>query len=174
MSNNTDRKRDIDDIYRMLDSIASSSDSSSLDDVRRRVNIRTGDDRLINYRTVEAEATRVIRKPELPKNVDNYETRLECFLMFLQGVDYSRVGSQEYIDGHRKALENYYVGAQNNPKDLAVIEGQVKEELSSLSSGNSLYSKGYYEGLNYVARALKRSKELLTARICQLLKKELG
>jgi hypothetical protein len=61
-------------------------------------------------------------------------------------------------------LEKYYGDAYQNSKDLYVIEARVNDEINRFNS-NGVYEKGYYDGLAYILKALKRSKELLMSRI---------
>ena len=66
--------------------------------------------------------------------------------------------------------------AQDNPKNLFIVEGKVSAEITDYSRVNksSLYSKGYYDGLTYVYKALKSSKVQTAAKIYKILKREIG
>lgn len=173
---NFDNRDDINVIFSMLDSIREENNLTSLDDVRQRVSRGSNPDNLVNLQRTAVSPSKVIRKPELPRIIENYDTRLDCFLIILQSVNYGETNSEEYMTGHRNALERYYTYAQSNPRDLSVVEGRLKDELSSYTTATrfTLNEKGYYDGLIYVQKALKKSKELIMDRIYVLLKKELG
>ena len=106
-----------------------------------------------------------ITRPRIPDNIGQYQTRFECFRGIIEHVDYQGQKINVYVEGHKDALEKYYADAYQNSNDLYVIEARVNDELSRSVSHSGLREKGYYDGLNYVLMALKRSKELLMSRI---------
>lgn len=116
-----------------------------------------------------------IRRPSFPKMIRPFEKRSDCFLNILQAVEYGD-NNEDYVDGHRAALEKYYNIATSNPKDFYVVEGRINDEVNKFRLGNSPdnFSKGYKDGLNYISQALNKSKELLAKKINEELLKELG
>ena len=113
----------------------------------------------------KAEDVNLVSKPIIPNNIGAYDTRFEAFKGIIEHVSYGTDNMNSYVEGHKNALEKYYRDAYNNSKDLYVIEARVNDEISKSGSHSGLYEKGYYDGLVYVMKALKRSKELLMAKI---------
>ena len=156
-------EKEINDIYSMLDEIKNDN-NISIDDVREKINNYSKkenaniNDKLENYSTV-------VTKPEIPNNAFNYDNYSDCVLSFIRSVDYGTNNSKEYVEGHKTALEKYYKEISNNRKDIYVVESRVNEDINNYNSKSSLRDKGYYDGLIYVLKSLKRSKELLTDKI---------
>lgn len=167
------REKEMNDIYSMLDDIKKDN-NVSIDDVREKINNYTSEktntainDKLENY-------SNTVKKPEVPSSIDNYDKYSECVLAFITAVDYGTNNSRQYVEGHKEALEKYYSEIKNNHKDIYVVEGRINEEINSYSSKSSLRDKGYYDGLFYVHKSLKKAKELLTGKVNNLLVKKLG
>ena len=113
----------------------------------------------------KSEDVNLVSKPIIPNNIGAYDTRFEAFKGIIEHVSYGTDNINSYVEGHKNALEKYYRDAYNNSKDLYVIEARVNDEINKTGSHSGLYEKGYYDGLVYVMKALKRSKELLMAKI---------
>ena len=145
------KKMDIDDIF------------STLDSVKEEEEVKKETNKYANYAEVNDPTT--ISRPRIPDNIGEYDTRFECFRCIIENVSYGSRNVNAYVEGHKDALEKYYGDAYQNRKDLYVIEARVNDELNKTVSHSALYEKGYYDGLAYVLRALKRSKELLMQRI---------
>lgn len=166
------REKEMNDIYSMLDDIKNDNDIS-IDDVREKVNNYASDkkdninDKLENY-------SNTVKKPEVPNHVNDYDKYSECVLAFITSVDYGTNNSREYVEGHKEALEKYYLEIKNNHKDIYVVEAHINEELNNYTSKSSIRDKGYYDGLFYVHKSLKKAKELLTGKVNNLLVKKLG
>ena len=107
----------------------------------------------------------VVSKPRIPDQIGSFETRFEAFRGVIEHVYYGVSNANVYVEGHRDALEKYYKDAYNNSKDLYVIEARVNDEINRYGTHSQLYEKGYYDGLFYVLKALKRSKELLMTKL---------
>ena len=157
----------VEDIFSLLDNV--SNDTTPIEELRRSMHSSA----TVTLKDFATTSTGRAIKPSLPAKVDGYDTRFECFKMLIGGVDYGEGNSELYVKGHRYALEKYYEDAANNAGDLYLTESRLNEELVRFGSYNDLTRKGYFDGLNYVLKALKKSKELMAARIASLLKKEL-
>ncbi|MBQ1567580.1 MAG: hypothetical protein IIZ80_06800 [Erysipelotrichaceae bacterium] len=116
-------------------------------------------------KSAKAEDVNLVSKPIIPNNIGVYDTRFEAFKSIIEHVSYGTDNMNSYVEGHRNALEKYYRDAYSNSKDLYVIEARVNDEINKSGSHADLYEKGYYDGLVYVMKALKRSKELLMSKI---------
>ncbi|MBQ6493094.1 MAG: hypothetical protein IJI92_04440 [Erysipelotrichaceae bacterium] len=147
---NQKKSLNIDDIFSDLDSVKN-------EEVKR--------EEQKTYRNTAAADQTLISKPRIPENIGEYTTRFEAFRGVIEHVSYGTSNVNAYVEGHKDALEKYYSDAYNNHKDLYVTEARVNDEINRYSSHTQLYEKGYYDGLVYVLKALKRSKELMMARI---------
>lgn len=149
------KKADIDTIFSDLDSVKNS--------VMEEEEKKKKADKVYSY-TSDADPT-LITKPVLPADLGSFNTRFECFRLLIEKVSYGTHNVNSYVEGHMDALKKYYQDASNNSKDLYVIEARVSDEMNRYNSHSQLYEKGYYDGLLYVFKSLKRSKELLMAKI---------
>ena len=113
----------------------------------------------------DTNTTATVSKPRIPDQIGSFETRFEAFRGVIEHVYYGVSNVNVYVEGHRDALEKYYKDAYNNFKDLYVIEARVNDEINRYGTHSQLYEKGYYDGLFYVLKALKRSKELLMTKL---------
>ncbi len=145
------KSMDIDDIFSTLDSVKADED------------VRKEEIKVHSYTNVADPS--MISRPRIPDQIGQYQTRFEAFKGIVENVAYGTKNVNAYVEGHRDALEKYYGDAYKNSQDLYVIEARVNDELNRFNSHSGLYEKGYYDGLAYVLKALKRSKELLMSRI---------
>ncbi len=146
------RASNIDDIFNDLDSIRKEEAQPSVSPGSTASYQKSSD-------------VRLVRKPSIPEDIGNYTTRFEAFRSIVEHVSYGSTDVNDYMAGHRDALEKYYKDAYNNSRDLYVIEARVNDEINRYTSRYQLYEKGYYDGMFYILKALKRSKELLMARL---------
>ena len=171
----------IDSIYGLLDQVKKEGE-----DKEKKPNLTFGEEvKPVEEATVaKPKETRLsdfkdqvkpIRKPSFPTAIRPFEKRSDCFLNILQAIEYGE-NNRDYEDGHKTALEKYYGIAQSNPKDFYVVEGRVNDEVAKFRVGNSPdnFTRGYRDGLEYVVKALDKSKELMAKKINEELLKELG
>jgi hypothetical protein len=131
---------------------------SDLDSVKNE-EVKVQEPRYTN--SAATSSVNLIRKPTLPDDIGTYNTRFEAFKAIIEHVYYGTSNAGDYVQGHSDALEYYFKDAYANSKDLYVVEARVNDEINKFSSRAQLYQKGYYDGLFYVLKALKRSKELI-------------
>ena len=144
------KKLNVDDIFDVLDSVKDED----------FVNTMVQTPRYSNTKEIK-----MIKKPTLPSDIGNYDTRFEAFRGIIEHVSYGTSEVNNYVEGHKDALEKYYTDAYNNYKDLYVIEARVSDEIQKNVSHSQLYEKGYYDGLLYILQALNKSKELLMEKV---------
>lgn len=161
--------KELNDIFSSLDEIKNNNDIS-IEKIREQVNntksAKIGD-KLENY-------SKTVKVPTLPLSVVDYDSYSDCLFSFIKGVDYGSDNSREYVEGHKNALERYYKEISNNHKDLYLVEARINEEINAIESKDSLYDKGYYDGLFYVLRSIKKAKEMLTNKVSKKLKEKLS
>ena len=168
----------IDEIYNLLDSLKDDEGNKS------EIKLTTGEDKAESSEDKKRTTTLrdlkgsvlPIKKPSFPSEIRAFENRSDCFFNILSEVDYGSKNNEDYVKGHKTALEKYYTVVRNNNKDLYVVEGQVNDELASFVTNKltNNYNKGYYDGLEFVLNALYKSKDLISKKIYQELLKELG
>lgn len=166
-----EKEKEINNIYSMLDDIKNDN-NISVEEVRNKVNdysyqTNLDNDSLENYSTV-------VSVPTLPSSVSNYDTFSECIIAFFKAVDYGTNNSKQYVKGHKAALEKYCTEIAHNHKDIYVVEGKLNDEINNFASKDDIYSKGYYDGLFYVLRAIKKAKALLSSKINIKLREQIG
>ncbi|MDO4499662.1 MAG: hypothetical protein Q4B60_00140 [Erysipelotrichaceae bacterium] len=163
--NNVSENKKIDDIYDMLDNIGKGNDYSTVNE---------------NFSNEKKSATlkdmiKPAIKPKFPTSIRAFDNRSDCFFNILEAVDYGS-NNEEYVKGHRTALEKYYEIAKNNTKNFITLEGQVSDEYDNqrMANNNDNFALGYYDGLEYVLRALDKSRDLIAKKIYENLLKELN
>ncbi len=158
----------VDEIFDMLDSLTAQPTRSS-------VSYNSSNSRVSSLADLK-NSIRPIKKPAFPVEIMPFENRSDCFINILQEVSYSSDNNSDYVKGHKDALEKYYSAGKNNAKDLFIVEGQVNDELKNRgrASASDLYARGYYDGLEYVSRALSTSKNLISKKMYQKLLGELS
>ena len=160
-------KKEVEDIFSMLNEVQEKN-NISVEEVRRSVN-RSSE---INLNTNYGKRAKVIKKPTLPSNVE-YDLLSDGIIAYISNVEYGDNDS-DYVLAHRSALEKYYKEIVSNRKDISVVEGHVNDEISALDSRNTLSEKGYYDGLYYVLRAIKKAKSEVSFKINEKLKEKLN
>lgn len=171
----------IEEIYNILDSIDKEDNSTinlHLDNntsTNKNNTSSANTSRTVNLADLKNKI-RSVKKPTFPKEIRPFDNRSDCFFNILAEVNYGSDNNEDYTKGHRDALEKYYTIVKNNSKDLYVVEGQVNDELNNrlASKSSDYYANGYYDGLEYVSRALVKSKDLISKKIYQELLKELS
>ena len=88
-------------------------------------------------------------------------------------MNYGKENSVEYVNAHRQALEDVYRDASNNAKDLYVIEARVNDEINRTISKTTIAEKGYYDGLMYALKAIRKSKTMMMDKIVNILNNSL-
>ncbi len=173
----------IEEIYNILDSIDKEDNKSTIDlhlDDNTSTTINNKTNTTATSRTVNLadlkNKIKTVKKPAFPKEIRPFDNRSDCFFNILAEVNYGSDNNEDYVKGHKDALEKYYTIVKNNSKDLYVVEGQVNDELNNrlASKSSNYYANGYYDGLEYVSRALVKSKDLISKKIYQELLKELS
>jgi len=165
--------RSIDEIFADLES--SMNDSESIDDVLKRVSQRG---EAFNINITGYTNTKVVHRPTRPdiNSLGEFVSRYDTFKKIIEKVNYGVGNATEYVNGHADALKKYYAQGQSDSNDLTLVESRVSEEIHHYEQVDktNVYVKGYYDGLIYVYRALKDSKDLALKQIYQKLKKGLG
>ncbi|MBQ0035849.1 MAG: hypothetical protein KBT35_02905 [Firmicutes bacterium] len=99
----------------------------------------------------------MLSKPEVPDITSNYNSVFEAFRHILENVSYGEVNSNDYVDNHIKAINKYYEIAVNDVSYLEELEQKLSNEIENAPS-SSVEEKGYYDGLFYCLKALRKAK----------------
>ncbi|MDO4198733.1 MAG: hypothetical protein Q4D13_07075 [Erysipelotrichaceae bacterium] len=135
---------------------------SSLDSVTRQTDY-----------TVNTDTAAHVIRPVLPRSVGDYTTRYEAYRALVEAVSYGTNNVEEYVNGHKAALNDCSNEVFNKRKNLSIYENELNRKLSEYVTNNDLYKKGYYDGMFYAVKALKRSKEMAMENMAKELRKEL-
>lgn len=100
------------------------------------------------------------------KRTVTYESRFAYVKEMLENVMYPPRQRGYYRDGHQDAIQRYLRRMNLNPKDMNMYENIVTEEIKKYYANNehkrgNKYDEGYYEGLRFIQRTLRESKERL-------------
>ena len=98
-------------------------------------------------------------KPEL-KDVNIKDRYSEYVLELLNSIDYGQDNSKEYCEGHKKALDKYFMEIKNNSRNIESILEKLNNEISGWKNKTSINDKGYYDGMFYVLKATKKAKKV--------------
>ncbi len=178
------------DIYKLVEQLNKNkiSDNTKIEEIYNLLDsIKTDDESVVNNNGSSSKEKMTslgdlknkvmpIRRPAFPTEIRSFENRSDCFINILQEVDYGSDNNEDYVKGHKAALEKYFSVSKNNPKNFYVVEGQVNNELQGYKKANNVgaYARGYYDGLNFVLSALNKSKDLMAEKVYRELLKELG
>ena len=161
------------EIYQQLDALMKNKESA--DAIQREVNTRYTSKSTSFVNNTFDSAT--VKRPAvpLPSSV-SYNGRYDCFVKILEKVDYGSYNANEYVKGHSEALNKYHDQALTSSKDLSMVEGRLKDEITKYNhiEKTNLYVKGYYDGLLYVYRALKNSKDAIVEEMIKTLQRGLN
>lgn len=119
---------------------------------------------------IEINSVAEVNKPQISDTIIATESRIETFSKLLINTSYGSNNS-EYVKGHKKALIEQYRKAYDEI-DLIHYEKKLSDTIANYSS-QTLMDKGYYDGLIYTSKALKKTKELFLEKINRELEKEL-
>lgn len=164
----TENNKDL-DMFKLAEEVAkqNAAKEASLDSIFSDLDSVTKD------HTYEAVETQRVIKPSMPSNIGDYTTRYEAFKAIIEAVSYGSKNAEEYVRGHREALERCANEAYKNRKNMTVYEDMLNRELQDFPSRYKLYDKGYYDGMFYVLKAIKRSKDLAMDNLVKELRAQL-
>ena len=169
MVNNSDKFSEIDKLFKELD-----MDEESIDNLRRKL---SGSKETINNQNDEVKpVAATVKRPTIPDVITaELDTRYDYFMYCIRNVNYGVDNANEYVRGHLNALNKATTQSKLDPNNLYLVEASISDELNQYVniSKNTLESKGYYDGLTYVNKALKKSKEIMANKINAILKEEL-
>ena len=92
-------------------------------------------------------------------------------LLILAAVAIGTVQNSDII-GYAGNASNTYTIEQGKENEAIKDAEKLLNQYANISK-NTLESKGYYDGLTYVNKALKKSKEIMANKINAILKEEL-
>lgn len=172
------KNKRFDEIDKMFENLQKANDET-VDSFKKRLNQNESETARVDLAGINANMKKsmMIKRPVVPDNIDvELGSRYEYFLYIVQNVNYGTSNSESYVKGHRKALNKYLNEADRNPTNLTLIKAAISDEIndSLKHSKTSLESKGYFDGLNYLNKALKKSKEIMANKINEILKRELS
>ena len=104
------------------------------------------------------------------------------FTSFIEALDkvpafvysslYGSENSTDYVKGHKDALDKCFELVYENNKDIKIAEDSISKELESFES-TTIEQKGYYDGLFYSLKAIKKAKEYILRKIAKEINSEL-
>ncbi len=163
-----------DEIDKMFEDLQQAN-NETVDSLKDRLSSKEED--LVSLKESEYSERKSVslKRPSLPKTIPaSLNTRLDIFLYCIKNIEYGP-NNRSYVDGHLEALNKYLERARLDHQNLEVVLGTLLDEIRHSRSINKtdLKEKGYYDGLNYVNSALKKSKDVMAKKINDTLKREL-
>lgn len=164
---NNDKFAEIDKLFKELD-----MDEETIESLRNKLSDAPKTSK-IQYDEAKPSVT-TVKRPTIPDVITvNFKTRYEYFMYCINNVNYGQDNANQYVKGHIKALNKAIIQSKMDPNNLHLVEASINDELNTSISKNTLEGKGYYDGLTYVSKALKKSKEIMANKINLILKEEL-
>lgn len=121
-------------------------------------------DRLNKEEYDEDPNTSIVLKPELSE-VNDYTSFSNLIFKMIQNVNYGTNNASEYVFGHKKALKEYALEIKNNNENINLVEDNISLKINSIQTKSSLEDKGYYDGLLYVLKAIRKAKDKIYLKI---------
>ena len=111
------------------------------------------------------------KKPEFNKYLKKYSSRIEYVKEAIHQVDYGIKYRGYYQDGHIQALKDIEPLLDQYSYNLDELATQIRKQSAEIKKRHSDYKKayitGYIDGLEYVYKAINKSKQILMERILQ-------
>ena len=107
-------------------------------------------------------------RPDVKGKVgEDYEgNRYSCFLNILDNVSYSQSYRGYYMEGHQRMIDMFKEKAKFCQENLSLLETDLQNERQRyLNSKKDTYSKGCLDGIEFIEKALKKSKLYMMTRI---------
>ena len=105
-----------------------------------------------------------VNKPELANVSGNYDYLFDEFKALIENVSYGSENASDYVKGHKEALDHCFSIVCENTSNFNEVEKNISEELEKYES-SSIYEKGYYDGLFYCLKAIKKSRQDILTKI---------
>ncbi|MDO4940374.1 MAG: hypothetical protein Q4E33_01620 [Erysipelotrichaceae bacterium] len=114
----------------------------------------------------------MLNKPEVMDINKDYNNVFDAYRDILENVSYGEANNKDYVDNHIKAINKYYEFASNHVNDLEVVEQALGNEIENAPSAN-VEQKGYYDGLFYCLKALRKAKTYMLEKCSKELNNDL-
>ena len=108
-------------------------------------------------------------KPLFKTNIQKYSSRIEVVNVAIHQVNYGLKYRGYYQDGHQQALTDIKKILNQYNYDLDELADQIKVQIKEIKNQYRDYKKayisGYIDGLEYVQKAIIKSKYIMMERI---------
>ena len=102
----------------------------------------------------------------------DFDNVYDAYKNLIENVSYGSENSTDYVKGHKDALDKCFELVYENNKDIKIAEDSISKELESFES-TTIEQKGYYDGLFYSLKAIKKAKEYILRKIAKEINSEL-
>ncbi len=169
-----------DNLFKQLDSDDVNVVNQSITDFGKAV--KSGVDRSVRgdgYDTIESFLSHKISgkkttRPQVSDAPVSGSTRYDYFMDILNNVDYREGFRGNYMEGHQRILDMFKEKASFCQEDLSKLDRDIAEARQSYRGNNrrDAYIRGCMDGIDYVEKALKKSKLYMMTRIKEELAQE--
>ncbi len=113
-------------------------------------------------------------KPKFTTNIKKYSSRIEVVKEAIHQVNYGLKYRGYYQDGHKQALSDIEKILNQYNYDLDELADQIKVQTKEIKNQYKDYKKayitGYIDGLEYVQKAIIKSKHIMMEKIINEIK----
>lgn len=121
----------------------------------KEYNYRDVSRRIVDVNTLVGS---IVEKPEVAEiSIKDYY--IEYILETINAVNYGDDNSKEYCLGHDKALDKYFDDIKKNKNTIETLE-KLNNEIESIKDKTSIEDKGYYDGLFYILKTIKKANQI--------------
>ena len=114
------------------------------------------------------------KKPSFNKHIKRYSSRMEFVKEAIHQVNYGLKYRGYYQDGHKQALSDIDKCLSQYSYNLDELADQIKVQIKEIRIQYKDYKKayitGYIDGLEYIQKAIIKSKDLMMERIINEIK----
>ena len=176
-------KRPTDDLEQFFDSMFEQLDKDddkvmnvNFNEFGKQIKVRVDDsvkkngydsvEEMINHKVSGANYQRPDVNDQKIDNTKDFNTRYEYFMNLLENVTYARSYRGYYLEGHQKMIQMFIEKAKFCQEDLSQLESDLVSEKRKFSRGKQdMYTRGCKDGIDYVQRALHKSKMYIMTKI---------
>lgn len=113
-----------------------------------------------------------LTKAQMKEVSGDFDYVYDAYKNLIENVSYGNENSKDYVKGHKAALDKCFDIVYEINSNIFEAEEKISNELESYES-TTIEDKGYYDGLFYSLKAIKKAKEYMLGKISKEINKEL-
>lgn len=113
-----------------------------------------------------------LTKAQMKEVSGDFDNVYDAYKNLVENVSYGSENSKDYVKGHKAALDKCFDIVYEFNSNIFEAEEKISNELESYES-STIEEKGYYDGLFYSLKAIKKAKEYMLDKISKEINREL-